>query len=209
MDVSLLIKFGKKEHLEPLLKEGLIYMRNIDYFRQYEAQQPKHLRGDRYEGYESISQNQTLFFPDTRSLIENITIWGTNHTFKGYIYCLYALFPSQSLNTIDNRMADFGEYALIIQNPNEFINRIKKYGEENNLFPNWDKVRYYDESKKNGLLTPFMKRSLYSYQSEARIYIHSKTPKEYFTFKLGSLEDIAYIVESSTLFNPLKDDANG
>lgn len=44
-----LIKCGQKEHLEALLNDGVIYMNNIDYFREYEESQQEHLRGDKYE----------------------------------------------------------------------------------------------------------------------------------------------------------------
>ena len=33
----------------------------------------------------------------------------------------------------------------------------------------------------------------YSYQSEARIYIHNSNPQDYLCFNIGSIEDIAIL----------------
>lgn len=59
--IDKLLKFGKKEHLESLLNEGIIYMNNINYFRKYEELLTEHLRGDQYEDFDFISQNNTIF----------------------------------------------------------------------------------------------------------------------------------------------------
>lgn len=66
--IKRLIKFGQKEHLEALLNDGVIYMNNIDCFRKYEESRPEHLRGDRYECFDYISQNNKAIIFDEPSI---------------------------------------------------------------------------------------------------------------------------------------------
>lgn len=191
-----LIKFGQKEHLEALLNDGVIYMNNIDYFRKYEESQPEHLRGDRYECFDYISQNNKAIILDESSIeFENVTVFENRKTYPGYLYCMYAIHTDDSNSQIDSRMLEFGEYAVFIYNPKEFINRIRSYCEDHKLHPNCFPVKYYDETVENGLLHPFMKRGKYSYQNEARIYIHSYNPQDNIVLKLGSIKDIACLIK--------------
>ncbi len=191
-----LIKFGQKEYLEALLNEGLIYMNNIDYFRKYEESQPEHLRGDKYECFDYISQNnKAIVFDEPSMEFENVTIFENRKTYPGYLYCMYAIYADNSNLHIDSRMLDFGEYAVIILNPKEFINRIRYYCEEHGMHPNCFPVKYYDEKVENGLLHPFMKRGKYSYQNEARIYIHKYNPQNSIVLKLGAIKDIACLMK--------------
>ena len=192
-----LIKFGQKEHLEALLNEGILYMNNIDYFRKYEEEQPGHLRGDQYECFEKISQgHKILIFSDPIIELDNVTQFENKGTYSGYLYCLHAIHSEEFNNyQFDTRMLDFGEYAVIILNPKEFIHRIENTCAKEHLYPNCYPVRYYNEKTKNGLLTPFQKRDKYAYQKEARIYIHSINPQESMILKLGSIKDIACLVK--------------
>ena len=197
-----LIKFGQKEHLEALLDEGIIYMNNIDYFRRYEKSCPGHLRGDRYECFDRISQHNTIiFFDESPWEIDGVTVFENRNTYPGYLYCMYAIHSDNSNPQIDNRMLDFGEYAVIILNPREFIDRILSYCAKNHLCPNCFPVQYYDESIKEGLLHPFEKRDKYAYQSEARIYIHATNPQEQMVLRIGALNDIAFLAKRIKIQN--------
>lgn len=188
-----LVKFGEQEHLYRLLKYGEIYMKNIDFYRKCELSNPEHLRGDIYECFNNISQQNTIKFLDSDLEINNVTVYENNNTYTGYLFCMYAIFTDNENKDLDSRMLDFGEYAVIILNPKEFIYRIKEYCKANNLFPNCSPVSYFNENYHSGILHPFMKREKYSYQSEARIYIHSSNPQDYLCFNIGSIEDIAIL----------------
>lgn len=187
-----LIKFGKKEHLEALL-DGVIYMNNIDYFRRYEESQPKHLRGDKYECFDYVSQgNKVIIFGEPPLVLNNITMFENRNTYPGYLYCLYAIYFDSDF-TIDGRMLDFGEYGVIIREPLEFINRIREASTKEHLHPNCYAVNYYNEKEVDGTLTPFLKRDKYSYQKEARIYIYKTNPQDNMVLNIGSIKDIACI----------------
>lgn len=191
-----LIKFGQKEHLEALLDEGIVYMNNIDYFRQYEESQPGHLRGDRYECFDHISQHNTIiFFDESPREIDDVAVFENRSTYPGYLYCMYTIHSDDSNPQIDNRMLDFGEYTVIILKPKEFIGRILSYCAENHLYPNCFPVRYYDEKTEDGPLSPFKKRNRYAYQSEARVYIHATNPQEHMILRIGALDDIAFLAK--------------
>lgn len=191
--ISHLVKFGEQEHLYRLLKYGEIYMKNIDFYRKYELSNPEHLRGDIYECFNNISQHNTIKFLDSDLEINDVTVYENNNTYTGYLFCMYAIFIDNENKNLDSRMFDFGEYAVIILNPKEFIYRIKKYCKENNLISYCSRVQYYDEKSKDGNLGPFHKREKYSYQNEARIYIQNSNPQDYFCLNIGSIEDIAVL----------------
>lgn len=188
--IQALIKFGKREHLDRMLKYGEIYMNNIDFYRNYERSNPEHLRGDLYECYDIVSNHNTIKFPNNDLVINDVVVYENKGTYTGYLYCMYAIYDNY---LVDKRMLDFGEYAVVIFNPKEFINRIKKYCSSNNLYPNCSPVSYYNENSSPLMLHPFTKRIKYAYQSEARIYIHNSKPTDYLCITIGNIEDIAYI----------------
>lgn len=190
--IKTLIKFGNKEHLYRLLKYGEIYMKNIDFYRKYELSNPEHLRGDLYECYDKISQHNTIKFLDNNFEINDVTIFENNYIYTGYLFCMYAIY-SDSKTRYDKRMLDFGEHAIIIHNPKEFINRINQYCNKNNIINRCSRVSYYPEKSLDCELSPFMKREKYSYQNEARIYIYNSNPQDYFKFYIGNIEDIAIL----------------
>ena len=188
------VKFGQKEHLEALLNDGVIYMNNIDYFRKYEESQPEHMRGDRYECFDFISQHNTIIFlGETDLTIEDIAVFEDRESYRGYLWSMYAIFSDHSC--FDSRMFDFGEYAVIIQDAKEFITRVQNYCKEKQLEPKCSHVKYYEEKTEQGRLNPFMKREKYSYQKEARIYIQSANPQEKLILNIGCLRDIAFLVK--------------
>lgn len=57
------------------LKYGEIYMKNIDFYREYELSNPEHLRGDIYECFNNISQHNTIKFLDSDLEINNVIIY--------------------------------------------------------------------------------------------------------------------------------------
>lgn len=193
-----LVKFGQREHLEALLHEGVIYMNNIEYFRKYEETQPKHMRGDQCECFDYICQNNTVkvFFEEYVWEADNVTMLANWGTYPGYLFCMYAAHADSNLQ-VDGRMLDFGEYAVIIQHPDEFIRRVQSYCAKNQITANCFPVQYYDEQTESGLLHPFKKRSQYSYQSEARIYIYEQNPHENMILRIGSICDIAIMKKCS------------
>lgn len=100
-------------------------MNNIDYFRKYEESQPEHLRGDRYECFDHISQdNKIIVFGEQMWEVDDVTVFENRNRYPGYLYCMYALHADSNY-CVDRRMLDFGEYAVIIREPLEFIHRIQ------------------------------------------------------------------------------------
>lgn len=51
--IRFLIKIGKKEHIDDLLKNGTIFMNTMDFFIDYEENE---LKGDKDEGLAGIEQ---------------------------------------------------------------------------------------------------------------------------------------------------------
>ena len=68
--------------MEALLNNGVIYMNNIGYFRKYEEE---HLRGDKYECFDYISQNnKAIIFDEPPIELNNVTIFENRKTYPGY-----------------------------------------------------------------------------------------------------------------------------
>jgi len=135
-EIFTLIKFGKKEDLEKLLRKGEVYFNTLETFT--ESKDPE--RGDENEGACWIENIQFTniravhpilgtfdFKPNLNSLGKMI-----QYNFNHLSYSLYVLtatvFTESNLFQIDERMIEFGGYALMIKKPIEFLNAIlQKY----------------------------------------------------------------------------------
>ena len=130
-EVVFLIKFGKEEHIENLLKKGEIYMNTIQWFKNYE----KEGIGDIYEGaieVENIKSGKlTLKIPNNPITMDNASLQLRKHH-KGHIgniFSTYAistlLLRRKSIHRIDKRMEKFGTHCLIIKDIKQFLDSIK------------------------------------------------------------------------------------
>lgn len=94
----------------------------------------------------------------------------------------------------------FGECAVFIKNPKEFINRIKMEFANDKLECKYSQVIYYNENNRPTKLTPFHKLSYYDFQNEFRIATNLKSSNAY-KLTIGNIEDIALIIESEKLLD--------
>lgn len=202
-------KVGKEEHINSLLKEGIIYANNIDYFRQIDDQEG---RGDICEGalyvvptkeIQIMDDNRNWHPVNNESSEYDLYIIDSSKK-HGHIYCLYSFFEDDlnqfakkgELYTMYiNEMLSFGEAILFIFNPNEFISRIKKKATEMGLNTVIKPIEYYTPGIYTGSLTPFHKRDEYAYQKETRIYIPNYKNQEPLIIKIGSIEDISTLIQ--------------
>ncbi len=107
----------------------------------------------------------------------------------------------------DDRVKKFGDEVIIIWNTKEFFCRLtkslKKLIDEGNLSSfEGDFAKYLDFNSHHGELDIFSKSQEYSWQREwrlgARFLNHNSEP---FSFKIGSLKDIAVIAKTEDFFN--------
>ncbi len=198
-----LIKIGKSEHIDQLQKEGLIHSKTLQYFRNKEIEDFK-LRRDISEGAISSTKLTSLeLFVDGKKLPLDF-IKGRLNTFDPsqnhtHIFCLYSI-SNDFINGkpfVDDRNIKFGDSALIILNPKEFIRRI----EQNTIKKfkiKYEPVSYYEEDGSYENLTIFQKPSYFKYQNEFRFHFDIIDEND-LEFKIGSIEDISMKIDSDKL----------
>jgi len=201
-DVGLfyLIKIGKKKYMHKLYEKGLIYMRDIDYFRKYEDNE---LRGDKDEGIIGIEQAV-----DIRLLHEGkeIAHGGSGqlkfHDYenKGNIYSMIAITSREDPENfkIDEKNKKFGDCFVVITDVREFIERIEGKLKELKQKYEYGLVEYYALKEHSGPLNVFCKPNYFKYQKEFRFFVkRSKTGP--LKIEIGSIKDISFIFEINKL----------
>lgn len=121
---------------------------------------------------------------------------------SGNIYSMMGLDPLfvEQVGQIDAKNMAFGDTALLILNPGEFLKRLESAIQDSELKGFYDKVTYYDEKKYSGPLDVFHKPLTYAHQLEFRFFIPSLENKP-LKFNLGSLEGISKMISAQDLPN--------
>jgi hypothetical protein len=145
IDINFLIKFGEKQYMTNLLKNGELYLNTYKHFREQDAKERKANIKSFFEG---ISPPDEYLSPCRRDNLE-----GLDQTIKGslkfdllgrhlsikdadlnffqnkysHLYCMYSI-DSRIKNDFlfDERNLAFGDSAIFIKNPKEFISRVSK-----------------------------------------------------------------------------------
>ena len=209
--VGLLLKFGRREHVERMLFEGELYCQTLEYFRTLERDGN---RGDPLEGTEYAYQ------PDTITLTVEIagqkTVFGRESLAKPVllrpesysslnVFCTYGVQPDTVY--VDPRNLDFGEACLVVRDVREFLGRCEKGARAHGRELKRSLVRYVDEEWHDGFIGPFRKYRQYEYQSEFRILLTAGSGKPY-CLRIGALTDIATIVRSKDINRTIRLESN-
>ena len=186
--------------MESFYKQGIMFMNNLSAFRKIEDGE---LRGDKHEALneqKEISNFRISVGNSKVGVAEKGTfqLWYNNP--KGNIFSMYALEAHENLEEIkiDNACKKFGDTCVLILDINEFINRVDKAAKRNGYDIIYSPVEYIDLKEFHGKWSVFKKPIQYSYQSEFRFLIRREV-SEPLLLNIGSLEDIAAIVESSKI----------
>lgn len=171
-----LIKVGKKDHIESLYENGDVFFRTFKDFREMENVQtsqdnPIALRNDEFEGLERSLSGRITFSPSHDKSLKfqvddaKINIYQNKYS---HLYCLYGFSHDIKRGfKIDQRMSLFGDTAVIFNSKiflTELANTLSDYKVDFDM----DYVKYYS-NEYSGVLGPFYKREIYSYQYEYRI----------------------------------------
>lgn len=201
-----LIKFGKFEHLLQLQNEGLLYMNDLQYFWEVEDED----RGDVFDCIAHVYRGPKIGFtlPDGKEVFMEgdwtIRMHPPEHE-KINIFCMYALRPLvEGSFPVDERSFRFGEHALVMINPAEFLRRIEFTLRSHGIFGGANLVEYVDD-KHTGDLGPFRKFRKFAYQSEWRLVCYNGPtgPRE---IRIGSIADISVIIRSDEINRGIKVD---
>ena len=222
----LVMKFGKKENLEAL-RRGTVYMKNLQYYIDLEKSTDDGDVGDMFDGLMPIRHVKlSNFATETNELITQFS--SRNLTFNlGYckcpVFCMFILdYRNHTEETLiadvltvrydfseeqRQKLRSFGDYVLIINNPDEFFARLKKGFLDAGVSFSRDYVKYYDgntiqhmqDVQKYNSRIAFWKRSKYSYQQEYRILAFEAEVDDFLSVDIGDISDISYIESSESI----------
>lgn len=94
---------------------------------------------------------------------------------------------------------DFGNYGIVIANPNRFFQSIFKQLTEKNISFEYGVINYHDFSSKDEFSIDFFDKSdEFKHQQEYRIVIHLKDNNP-FNLKIGSIREYATMIGSKQI----------
>jgi len=205
------LKYHPIEYLQDL-QNGILHCNPIQEFAKLD---PIDGRGDKYEYIvkQTFGESAILELANgdlNITHIEGIRIRPDyciynyyNRNFFANIFCLYAVTPK--MNYLEHKfelpeiLRKMGEYVLIINQPIEFLNRVKSSLErEKRLTYHMQPVEYLDLTNFEGKKTYFQKPLRYSYQEEFRIMIKNDC-EEVLRLDIGSIDDISVIMPAEKL----------
>ena len=220
--IFFLVKFfSQRQYAEQFIR-GNIHAKRLCYFKKLEGEQAAP-RTDKHEGVIGWFQpdlgrleiNGMDLTADLAGPIEMQRDWLNYRN----VFCMYAahsgdldlaslssedMEPLREQLRVPDACRQFGEYAVIVQNVPEFINRVeaaarfKRYGLSRKL------VKYYNPDTFHGSFSDenavFRKRSEYSYQQEFRFvfdtFIVGNNPIDLY---IGSIGDISMCLNSTDI----------
>lgn len=217
-----LIKFMDEQYVDSFLNDGLLFMNNIQYFRNYEDSDVA-LRGDIHEGLAATYKAEEIIFTFGGHVAEGAVgkvDLRYDHEDDTNIYSMTKISDGKILEAGDSglflsdKFIQLGNRAVVITGSNitEFESRlIKALSNELNIYiPREDnvlakQVSYLSREDHHGKMDVFNKFSDYAWQYEWRIAFKQKKSAGPYSFKIGSLSDIASVFEIEALIqSPLK-----
>lgn len=210
-----LIKIKSKEIIEKTIN-GSFYMNSLAYYRKLYEDKNDEVVGDPYEGMLFIHEAD-MYIPE-KNVYEQIRDSAIKTVYvNNYVYCLFGLNPNihKSFCFTEEQkehLTEFDDTAMIITDPYEYFNRIKKAAVANNYDIHGDFVIYYDEkiddcnrflsaTGQSGKEIVFYKRNRYSYQNEYRFTINNKSGVDHIELDIGNISDITRVISTKELLS--------
>jgi hypothetical protein len=190
-----LFKFGKREHMEKFVSEGLLYMNTLEHFRRLEACS---VRGDPNEGisHSFAAEGGKLGFKvkidDEYQSIGTLAgpIQGRQaDLMKTNVFCMYGPRASNTTILVDPRNMAFGDTFVLLKYGDEFLRRAKEAARKSGHQMLCHMVHYVDQRTYRGEMGPFRKYSEFAYQNEVRLALLPGTGAVH-ELRLGDLSDI-------------------
>jgi hypothetical protein len=199
MDIHALLKFGAREHMEQLVKEGALFMQPISYFIALEDNAS---RGDKHEALSEYRQG-----PGTRVIIdgkhelshEKGTLKYLTARHEGELACniFSAIAITSAYSQVDPENKTLGDACVVIYQPKVFLERFLAAAASVGS-AEYGLVKYV-AADYSGAMGPFTKFSEgFAHQNEYRVLVRPGSPAP-LVLRLGSLEGIAELGPSATI----------
>ncbi|MEE9364240.1 MAG: hypothetical protein V3U92_16695 [Cellulophaga sp.] len=182
--ILFLIKFGKKKYLERLRDKGELFFNSPEKFNKIKKSNNE--QGDENEGAiwienlkdVKLTLNHQEFgeikFKSLPNKFVKLTQFNHNYLTCSFYTVTDKDFGQSNLFEVDEKMAEFGDHALIITNPTELIDSVFEYANREKIYLTAKKVDYEDLSLKGRIETnPFIKKEEHSYQREYRMVLNN------------------------------------
>ena len=201
------LKFGKRQHLEEFRRDGLLYMSPQGYFADLEGDL---VRGDRFEGADQVHQPKDIRHIRIENDVSGDVVMIKPEDLGGPVsisfgkrppcnlFCMFAVTQAVDGPFVDERNLGFGDSFILVLNTQEFVNRICTAARAAAFGYTYGLVEYYETDGYSGETGPFRKPSTFAYQQEFRFSIMPGS-REPVRLVVGSLEDI------TTPIHPLAD----
>lgn len=213
MPYDILIKFGKRAHMEDLFHHGVIYMNTLAWYRTQENDTERH---DPDEGLERIMQVKggRLYRkdPDTEKSMEIAELTGGVARFRHRnldqfnVFCLFHFAAPDDDKLLlgeivsERILSGFGDTAVVIGDAGSFVTRVKTTAQQRGLAHMLRLVNYVDLSAHHGEVGPFIKDLRFQHQRELRIAVFDEQRlPEPLRLEIGSLEDIALLIPAKEI----------
>jgi hypothetical protein len=213
-----LIKFMDEQYVESFINEGLLFMNNIDFFKDYEDADEA-LRGDVHEGLAASykAEGLTITYGDhvLEGAIGKVDV-RANRDGDTNIYSMTRISDGKVLDAGDEglflseKFKKFGNRAVLITGSNivEFEKRLRTaLSEQADIYSEFEEGRvskqvlYLDRNTHHGKMDVYNKFDDYAWQHEWRIAFKQTKTKGPYPLKIGSLSDIAQVFETDALIN--------
>ncbi|HAE62925.1 MAG TPA: hypothetical protein DCG38_11440 [Eubacteriaceae bacterium] len=224
----LLLKFGSRTNLE-MLQQGKVYMKNLQFYIDLENATSDEDVGDKYDGLLPIQDVKlSIYTVDSKELITQLAapVATMNLGYKkSPVFCMF-IFDHRNKTAVNinenelivrldfsdeqkRRLANFGDSALLITDPDEFFSRMKKGLNNTGISYTRDKVKYYEGNTKehieeiqdNETRIGFWKRKKYEYQQEYRFFAFDSAIDDYVIIDIGDLSDISRLESTEVILN--------
>lgn len=199
----ILVKFITEEKFVDSFLDGNLFMKSLDQFagtKQRGSSSNNDFRGDVLEGFsESFGHGYNPYFykTDTEGNIEKDGMIGMVDVLqlKKKVFCLTAIEYAENQKVFVRpalRLKEFGKYAVIIKDVNEFLNRVRVAfnllckQDNAEYWMSYKRIKYDIDLSKQYKYSEYQKSKSYSWQNEFRISIDFTLGK----FSSEILEDI-------------------
>lgn len=197
-----LLRVHDPKYVEPFLS-GQIFLRTLRDFREkFEADVD---RGDAFEGTDLLIQDVkggTLNINDAGECPIGRIGAAARYTESGSldvnVYCLHSFPKRDGAFEIDQRNLRMGDALIFINDPRQFIDRIKSAADLAGHTATVGRVRYIDPETHNGAMGPFLKRKSFDHQCEFRIVLKPGTGKE-LELSVGDLRSSTTVVQGEEI----------
>lgn len=186
--------------------DGKLFMKSLDQFgdiSKRDASSDNDFRGDILEGYTEsfgLGYNPHLYKSDENGIIADGMLGSIDMlALRKKVYCLAAMDyykPHHAFIKPSEKMKEFGKYAIIINDVEEFLKRVRKafdrYCRENDasFILQYNRVSYDVDLYEEFNYSEFHKSKSYSWQNEFRISIDFSEGK-FSTAMLDEVTDFA------------------